>query len=96
MPLSWSLVALVAYSSCFHSTDDRDRLYGIRGPVTNGFVLDVDYSLSIEETYLRFTRSFISHYQSLDIICFASLYDPVRTSMQQAQPQNRNIPRQQP
>ncbi|KAI0460178.1 heterokaryon incompatibility protein-domain-containing protein [Xylaria acuta] len=74
--LSRSLVALAAYSSCFDATDDRDRLYGIRALATDAFLLDVNYALSVEEIYLRFAKSFIEHYKSLDIICFASIYSP--------------------
>jgi hypothetical protein len=72
--LHMSLVALAAYSSCFEATDDRDRLYGIMGLATDAGFLDVDYSQGVEETYQRFTRAFIEHYKSLDIICFASIY----------------------
>lgn len=73
---SRSLVALAAYSSCFEATDDRDRLYGIRALATEAFLLDVNYALDVEEIYLRFAKSFIKHYKSLDIICFASIYNP--------------------
>lgn len=69
-----SLTALAAYSSCFDATDDRDRLYGIRALAMDALVLDIDYSLSVEDVYLRFAKSFISYHRSLDIICFASLY----------------------
>ncbi|KAH6685680.1 heterokaryon incompatibility protein-domain-containing protein [Plectosphaerella plurivora] len=69
-----SLVALAAYSSCFEATDDRDRLYGIKGLATDTSFLDVDYTWSVEETYIRFTKAFIDHYKSLDVICFASIY----------------------
>ncbi|KFA56469.1 hypothetical protein S40293_01046 [Stachybotrys chartarum IBT 40293] len=72
-----SLVALAAYSSCFEATDDRDRLYGIKGLATDSYFLDVDYSYSVEDTYLRFAKAFIEHYKSLDVICFASIYSPL-------------------
>lgn len=75
--LSMSLVALAGYSSCFEATDDRDRLYGIKGLATDTKFLDVDYSCSVEETYLRFARAFIQQYQSLDIIYFASIHRPL-------------------
>lgn len=72
--LHMSLVALTAYSSCFEATDDRDRLYGIKGLATDTDFLDVDYSTSVEDTYLRFARAFIEQYKSLDVVCFASIY----------------------
>jgi hypothetical protein len=72
--LHMSVVALAAYSSCFEAADDRDRLYGVKGLATDSSLLEVDYSCNVEETYLRFVRAFIERYQSLDIICFASIY----------------------
>ncbi|KAI1161520.1 heterokaryon incompatibility protein-domain-containing protein [Nemania serpens] len=74
--VSMSLVALAAYSSCYDATDDRDRLYGIRALANDAFLLDVNYTLSVEDTYLHFTKSFIEHYKSLDIMCFASIHSP--------------------
>lgn len=71
-----SLTALAAYTSCFEATDDRDRLYGVRGLANDARFLKVDYSLSVEEVYFRFVKSFIHHYKSLDVICFASIYGP--------------------
>ncbi|KAF7538360.1 hypothetical protein G7054_g2980 [Neopestalotiopsis clavispora] len=75
-----TLVALAAYSSCFEATDDRDRLYGIQGLATDTSILEVNYSYDVEDTYMRFTKAFIEHYKSLDIICFASLYSAVHSS----------------
>lgn len=75
-----TLVALAAYSSCFEATDDRDRLYGIQGLATDTSILEVNYSYDVEDTYMRFTKAFIEHYKSLDIICFASLYSSVHSS----------------
>lgn len=72
--LHMSLVALAAYCSCCEATDDRDRLYSIKGLATDTCFLNVNYSDSVEDTYLRFARAFIEHYKSLDIICFASIY----------------------
>ncbi|KAI0514646.1 heterokaryon incompatibility protein-domain-containing protein [Xylaria bambusicola] len=76
-----SLVALAAYTSCFEATDDRDRLYGIKALASDTCFLDVDYSESVEDTYLRFAKAFIKHYKSLDIICFASIYSSLPGSV---------------
>lgn len=70
-----SLLALAAYFGCMNATNDRDRLYGLMALSTDGSLLDVDYSLSSPEVYLRFTQAFIASRKSLDIICFASIYD---------------------
>ncbi|KAK7952946.1 heterokaryon incompatibility protein-domain-containing protein [Apiospora saccharicola] len=69
-----SLVALAAYSACFNAKDPRDRLYGIMALGTDASLFDVSYDIGVEETYARFVQSFIKHYNSLDIICFASLW----------------------
>lgn len=75
-----SLVALVAYSACFDAKDPRDRLYGIRALGTDASSLDVSYDISVKEAYVRFVKSFIEHYKSLDIICFASLWTAMPNS----------------
>jgi hypothetical protein len=72
--LSRSLLALAAYFCCMDATDDRDRLYGLMALSTDGSLLDVNYSLSSQEVYLRFTQAFIARHKSLDILCFASIY----------------------
>jgi hypothetical protein len=71
-----SLLALAAYFCCMDASDDRDRLYGVMALASDRSILEVDYSLTTEEVYARFARSFINHYKSLDIICFASAYTP--------------------
>ncbi|KAK9773234.1 putative Heterokaryon incompatibility protein [Seiridium cardinale] len=70
-----SLLAYAAYFCCMDATDDRDRLYGLMALANDGSLFDVNYSLSTQEVYLRFTQAFIAHHKSLDIICFASVYD---------------------
>lgn len=72
--LTLSLPALAAYFCCMNATDDRDRLYGLMALSTDRFVPYADYRLSAQEVYLRFTRAFIAHHKSLDIICMASIY----------------------
>src|SRR5690242_377084 len=70
-----SLLSLAAYFCFMDVTDDRDRLYGMMAMSTDGSsLLDVSYSLTCEDVYMRFARAFIAQYKSLDIICFASVY----------------------
>ncbi|PQE29215.1 heterokaryon incompatibility protein [Rutstroemia sp. NJR-2017a BBW] len=69
---SRSLLALAAYFCFMDATDDRDRLYGLMALSTDPSLLEVDYNLSSQEVYLRFTQAFIARYKSLDIICYAS------------------------
>lgn len=71
---SQPLLSLVAYFSCMDASDDRDRLYGLRALATDGDLLDVDYTLSVQEVYLRFAQEFIKRHRSLDIICFAAVH----------------------
>jgi hypothetical protein len=71
---SRSLLALTAYFSCMDATDDRDRLYGLMALCTDSSLLDISYSLSSQEVYLRFTKAFIRRHKSLDVICFASTH----------------------
>ncbi|PQE31255.1 heterokaryon incompatibility protein [Rutstroemia sp. NJR-2017a WRK4] len=71
---SRSLLALTAYFCFMDATDDRDRLYGLMALSTDSSLLEVDYNLSSQEVYLRFTQAFIARYKSLDIICYASIH----------------------
>ncbi|KAK5740833.1 hypothetical protein LTR17_004423 [Elasticomyces elasticus] len=72
--LNLSLVALAAYFCSNEATDDRDRVYGLFGLSSNNHGLEVSYSWSVDEVYLRFAQSFITQHKSLDIISFASLF----------------------
>ncbi|KAJ6019738.1 hypothetical protein N7499_003179 [Penicillium canescens] len=73
--LNLSILALAAYFSCMNATDDRDRIYGLMALSIDGSLLDVNYFLSSQEVYLRFTQAFIARHKSLDIICFTSLFN---------------------
>jgi hypothetical protein len=75
-----SLLALAAYFCNNKATDDRDRLYGLHALATENHGLQVDYSKTVDEVYFHFAQSFIERHQSLDIICFASLFIPTRNS----------------
>lgn len=70
-----SLLALATYFCNNEATDDRDRLYGLTGLCTENHALDIAYPQSVVEVYLRFAKSFITQYKSLDIVIFASLFD---------------------
>lgn len=69
-----SLMALAAYFCSNEATDDRDRLYGFTGLCTEDHGLEINYAWSVDEVYLHFARSFITKHESLDILCFASLF----------------------
>ncbi|XP_014556614.1 hypothetical protein COCVIDRAFT_26613 [Bipolaris victoriae FI3] len=76
-----TLLALTAYFCFMDATDDRDRLYGLMALSTDGnTLLDVDYSLTCEEVYMKFAKAFITKHKSLDIICFAGIYSAASSS----------------
>jgi hypothetical protein len=75
-----SLLALATYFCNNEATDDRDRLYGLNGLCTENHGLEIIYSQSTDEVYLRFAQSFITKHQSLDIIPFASLFNATPSS----------------
>jgi heterokaryon incompatibility protein (HET) len=52
-------------------SDPRDKIYALWNLAKEGRLLDMkpDYRLTIEETYMRFTKAYIEHTKSLDIIC---------------------------
>lgn len=72
--LNLSLLALAAYFCSMDATDDRDRLYGLAGLATEHHALEINYSWSVDEVYLRFAQSFVAKHKSLDILGFASLF----------------------
>ncbi len=69
-----SLLALAASLCSNEAKDDRDRLYGLIGLAAENHALEINYSWSVEEVYLRFAQSFITQHNLLDIISFASLF----------------------
>lgn len=79
-----SLVSLAAYFSSMDATDDRDRLYGLMAIASDAAILQVDYSSTSQDLYLRFAQAFIRHHKSLDIICFASTYSTPSESLQRS------------
>ena len=68
LALSWSLHHL----RFLQASNPRDKIYGVLG-LTQGLQLDVDYSLSVEATYERTTRSIISDSRSLEVLGQATL-----------------------
>ncbi|KAF7536302.1 hypothetical protein G7054_g4638 [Neopestalotiopsis clavispora] len=77
------IVALMAYSGACELTDPRDRIYGLLGlakEADRAMIGRPAYADDVEEVYLRLVKSFISAYQSLDIICFAQVFRAVQTN----------------
>lgn len=72
-----SLAALASFCSTNNATDDKDLLYGLSALTPDIQFIKIDYDITAEEAYIKFTKSHIEHYKSLDIICFAHVHcDP--------------------
>ena len=69
------LLELFLLSSELKTTDGRDRVYGLLGLAADyhGDHFDVDYSLSLAQTYYKVMRHRIRTQRSLDFLCFRAL-----------------------
>lgn len=82
MPLpgdSINILALLAYTRHAQASDDRDYLYSLVGCVNTAerdIVGRPNYGQSVESIYTAFCREWIITHQSLDIICFTTLFAP--------------------
>ncbi|ETS78454.1 hypothetical protein PFICI_10516 [Pestalotiopsis fici W106-1] len=78
-----SIVALMAYSGACELTDPRDRIYGLLGLAKESdraMIGRPAYADDVGDIYLRLVESFISTYQSIDIICFAQIFRAVQSA----------------
>lgn len=87
-----SLIALVAYTSDCFVTNPKDRIYaflGLANKEDRSVVGQPNYrsDVSAETIYTNVVKSFIKTYNSLDIICFATLF----TSSNQLAVQNKVV-----
>lgn len=77
------LVAMMAYVGYCKATDDRDRIYALLGvckDLDRKVVGTPDYNSSVGEVYTGLVESFIQLHRSLDIICFAPIFNGRRSS----------------
>lgn len=79
-PIEMSLIALVAYTSDCFVTNPKDRIYALLGLANKedrSVVGQPNYrsDVSAETIYTNVVKSFIKTYNSLDIICFATLFN---------------------
>lgn len=70
-----SLVATLSYIGDHQASDARDYVYSLSG-IVNDFNLagTPDYNQPVEVLYTKIVQAFIERYQSLDIICFATIF----------------------
>jgi hypothetical protein len=69
------LVAMIAYVSNCDTSDDRDRIYSVRGLVADSHLVpETRYDRTIAAVYMELVRSFITRYNRLDIICLAHVF----------------------
>lgn len=73
-----SLLALMAYNGNNGVTDPVDRIYGVLGAVTDDrdlkLVRKLDYCVGIGSTFTSLVKGWIKTHESLDIICYASVF----------------------
>ncbi|KAF2162445.1 hypothetical protein M409DRAFT_27070 [Zasmidium cellare ATCC 36951] len=86
---SIGLPALLAYTRHAQATDDEDYIYSLVGCVNatdRSIVGNPNYALSVESIYTAFCRKWIMRHQSLDIICFTTLFKPCRAGVDSGLP----------
>ena len=72
------LVASIAYVSDHLATDPVDRIFSIRGLLSErdrGIVGAPDYSLALETVYAGLVKRFCEDYGRLDVICFSHIFN---------------------
>lgn len=71
-----SLTALLAYLGDHFSTDPRDRLYSLSGLVNDSDIMgEMSYHSTVAEVYTNLVKNFVAKYRSLDVICFATIFN---------------------
>jgi hypothetical protein len=68
------LIAMIAYVGDSQATDERDRIYSLLGLARSrdaAMISRPDYTSGIIQVYTKLVESFVTTYNSLDIICFA-------------------------
>lgn len=70
------LLAMMAYIGNCKATDPRDYIYSLLSLAKDrGLVGQPDYDSEVSKVYLRLVEKFIKTYKSLDVICFAPLFN---------------------
>ena len=76
--ISMPLLGTMAFLGDNEATDPRDRIFSLLGMVPAqdlAWAPQADYSLSVQELFTLLVRNFVNTFQSLDIICFAHLFN---------------------
>lgn len=70
-----SLIATLAYVADHDATDPRDRVYSLSGLVHDFSLCGLlSYKVSVEDLYTHLVKRFIEMCDSLDVICFATIF----------------------
>jgi hypothetical protein len=69
---------ILEYIADSHSSEPRDRLYGVLALLPSDFKVDPDYTLSIKEVFILATSATIWHDGTLDILRLAGVWDSSR------------------
>jgi hypothetical protein len=72
------LVALLSYTADYFLSVPHDRVYALRGLLSDeeadALVPSVDYEVPVDDLLYQLVKRWITTYKSLDIICFAQLF----------------------
>lgn len=72
-----SLVSLMAFCGDYETTDSRDRIWAVHGLARQEdqqMIGRPTYCYDARTLYTGLVQAFLAHYRSLDIICFAQLF----------------------
>lgn len=71
-----SITATLAYLADNDATDPRDRVYSLSGLVRDFHLCgNPSYAMSVDELYANLVLAFNQEYRSLDVICFATIFN---------------------
>lgn len=70
------LFGLMAYVGDYKATDPRDRIYSLLGLAQDRFLADPPrYQDHVDKVYSELVKSFVQHYNSLDVICLTDRFN---------------------
>jgi hypothetical protein len=83
------LTGLLAYVGDSKASDPRDRIYSLLGLAKDRYLAEPpNYQDDVRKVYIGFVKSFVQHYNNLDVICFVDRFHhtPTEGSSQSSLP----------
>ncbi|KAH6714217.1 heterokaryon incompatibility protein-domain-containing protein [Leptodontidium sp. MPI-SDFR-AT-0119] len=83
------LTGLLAYVGNSKASDPRDRIFSLLGLATDRHLAEPpNYQDDVSKVYIGFVKSFVQHYNNLDVICFVDRFHhtPTEGSSQSSLP----------